>query len=58
MYKRFSELSFVIGLFFLIVSVILLLGNFLSEALASRYNLYAGIFFLIFGTIMMYWKKK
>jgi len=53
MYKRLNELSFIIGLFFIILSVILIGGYLLSEALNARINLYSGISFLIFGIFMV-----
>jgi len=58
MYKRLNELNFVIGLFFTIVSLILLAGNFLSDQLAGTLNLYTGIVFLVFGLLMMTIKTK
>lgn len=53
MYKRLNELNFVIGLFFTIVSMILLVGSFISIELSGRINIYTGIVFLIFGLIMI-----
>ena len=53
MQKRFTELSFIIGSFFLIVSLILLIGYFAGDLLHSDINLYTGIAFLIFGLMMM-----
>ena len=53
MQKRFTELSFIIGSFFLIASLILLIGYFTSSLLHAGINMYAGIAFLIFGLIMM-----
>lgn len=57
MYKKFSQLSFVIGLFFTIVAVILLAHALLSpEGRAMTVN--AAIAFLIFGIVMMLVKDK
>jgi hypothetical protein len=53
MLKRFNDLSFVIGLFFFLVSLILLVGYFVSEQLASGVNLYTGVVFFIFGLGMI-----
>jgi hypothetical protein len=53
MYKRLNELNFVIGLFFTIVSFILLAGSFLSKELSGKMNLYTGIVFLVFGLLMI-----
>jgi putative Ca2+/H+ antiporter (TMEM165/GDT1 family) len=58
MYKRLNELNFVIGLFFTIVSLILLVGSFLSRELSGRINIYTGIVFLIFGVFMIMIKRK
>ncbi len=53
MYKRLNELNFVIGLFFTIVSLILLVGSLLNSELSGRINVYTGIVFLIFGIVMI-----
>jgi len=58
MFNRLAQLSFTIGLFFTIVSVILLLGYFISDVLSSSLNLYAGVTFLVFGLMMMLIKPK
>jgi putative Ca2+/H+ antiporter (TMEM165/GDT1 family) len=58
MFRRINELSFVIGLFFTLVAIILLGGYFLSELLASKINLYTGIVFLIFGVLMVTIRNK
>jgi len=52
MLKRFNELNFVIGLFFTLVSVILLVDTFANKE-AGKLNLYTGIAFLIFGVFMI-----
>jgi hypothetical protein len=53
MYKRLNELNFVIGLFFTVVALILLVSSFISASLSGRINIYTGIVFLIFGIIMI-----
>lgn len=53
MYKRFNELNFVIGLFFLLASLVLLGGYFFSDQSNETINLYTGIAFVVFGIIMM-----
>jgi len=53
MYKRFSQLSFIIGLFFIILSIILIVGYVATEALNANINLYSGIAFLAFGVFMV-----
>ena len=56
--SRFTSLSFIIGLFFLIVAIILLAGYFFSSLLAAGINLYAGILFLAFGVFMVMIKEN
>jgi len=53
MLKRLNELNFVIGLFFTIVSLILLADTFLSKEGTGKLNLYTGITFLVFGIFMI-----
>lgn len=53
MFRRINELSFVIGLFFTMVAIILIGGYFISASLASDTNLYTGIVFLVFGLAMI-----
>lgn len=53
MFERFNQLSFVIGVFFLIVAAILLLGYAFSQPLHHSINLYTGIGLLVFGVIMV-----
>ena len=52
MYKKFNQLSFVIGLFFFIVSIILFVHILMSKA-TGKINFYTAIVFLIFGVGMM-----
>ena len=58
MYKRLNELNFVIGLFFTIVSLILLANNFFSKELSGSINLYTGLVFLVFGIFMILVKSN
>jgi hypothetical protein len=58
MFKRLNELNFVIGLFFTIVSLILLASVFFDKELSGKLNLYAGIVFLIFGLFMISVKSR
>jgi threonine/homoserine/homoserine lactone efflux protein len=53
MYKRFSQLSFIIGLFFILLAVILIGGYLTTEALNARINMYSGLTFLAFGVFMV-----
>lgn len=52
MYKRLNELNFVIGLFFTIVSLILLIDFFAKDS-PGKLNLYTGLTFLVFGLFMI-----
>lgn len=54
MYQRFNQLSFVIGLFFFLVSLVLLGGYLFQANSGSRLTLYTGAAFLIFGLFMMW----
>lgn len=58
MYKRITELSFIIGLFFIILAVILLGGYLLSDALKFRINIITGCAFLVFGIFMVLVKSE
>ena len=57
MYKRFNQLSFVIGLFFFIVSLILF-GNALFNNARSGINIYTALVFFVFGLLMIFIKSK
>ena len=56
MLKRLNELNFVIGLFFTIVSLILLADTLLNKEGMGKLNLYTGITFFIFGVFMIFLK--
>jgi len=56
--KKITELSFIIGLFFTIVSLVLLIGYFTSPLLSSNKNIYSGIAFLVFGLFMIFITKE
>ena len=58
MYKRFNELSFVIGLFFFILSLILIINELINTTITTSATLYSGIVFLAFGVIMMLVKNN
>jgi len=53
MLKRLNELNFVIGLFFTIAALILIVDDLVSKESSGRLNLYTGIVFLVFGLIMI-----
>ena len=58
MYKKLNDLQFVIGLFFSVVSLILLLNVMLSSNVDGKLNILTGSGFLIFGLAMMLIKGK
>ena len=58
MYKKLSNLGFVIGVFFTIISLILLIGGLLSEALNNKLDFLTGFTFLIFGVLMAFFNRK
>lgn len=53
MLNKLNELSFVIGVFFTIVSLILF-GNMLIKGAMEPINLYSATTFMIFGLAMMF----
>lgn len=53
MFEKLNELSFVIGVFFIIISLILMAGYFLSPTLRYEINLYTGIGMMVFGIVMV-----
>jgi multisubunit Na+/H+ antiporter MnhG subunit len=57
MYKKLNDLQFVIGLFFTVVSVILLLNVMLTNNVAGKLNTLTGAGFLVFGVGMMFIRK-
>jgi hypothetical protein len=58
MYKKLNDLRFIIGLFFAVVSLILLISALINDSMASRLNIYTGVIFLVFGLCMMFIKGK
>ena len=57
MLKRLTQLSFVIGLFFTLVSIVLF-GNILFTNSPTALNFYTSITFLVFGIYMMLIERK
>ena len=53
MHKRLNELNFVIGLFFILASAVLVTDYFVSNYSDETINLYTGIVFFVFGGAMM-----
>lgn len=52
--ERYTNLRFIIGLFFLLTSLLVLLAYLTADGGGQRINLYAGIAFLLFGGAMMF----
>lgn len=57
MYKKLNNLGFVIGIFFIIISLILLIGGFTSASLSYPLNFYTGFTFLVFGILMAFFNR-
>lgn len=57
MNKRFYQLSFVIGLFFLLVSIILFVNVFVGGAGKDQVSMYTAVGFLVFSLFMLFIKK-
>ncbi len=53
MFNRLNNLGFIIGMFFILVALILLIGGLLSVSLAYKLNFYTGGAFLVFGVVMV-----
>ncbi len=53
MLEKFNQLSFVIGVFFVLVSLVLIGEYFFPIDLPKIINLYTGIGMLVFGLLMI-----
>lgn len=58
MYKKLNNLGFIIGVFFIIISLILLIGGLLSDALDNKLDYYTGFIFILFGLLMVFFNRK
>jgi uncharacterized membrane protein len=58
MYKKLNNLGFVIGIFFIIISLILIIGALSSQALNNNLNFYTGFYFFVFGFLMAFFNRK
>jgi len=54
MLKKLNDLQFVIGLFFSVVSVILLINVLMRAGAVIKVNAITGAAFLVFGVLMMF----
>ena len=57
MLKKINQLSFVIGVFFTITSLILFANSLLTGS-DQKINIYSAAAFLIFGAFMIYLSSK
>lgn len=53
MSEKLNQLSFVIGVFFILVALVLLIGYATTAPLKHAINLYTGLGMLVFGLIMV-----
>ena len=53
MYNKLNNLGFIIGVFFILISLVLLIGGLISASLAYALNFYTGGVFLVFGVAMV-----
>lgn len=58
MYKKLNDLQFIIGLFFTVIALILLISAMISENMSGKLNITTGVVFLIFGLCMIFIKGK
>ncbi|MFM9911265.1 MAG: hypothetical protein ACKVOW_18140 [Chitinophagaceae bacterium] len=57
MYKRFGQLSFIIGFFFILVSVVLFI-NTMFKQIFDNVSIYTSIAFMVFGLTMIYLSSR
>ena len=57
MYNKLNDLRFVIGLFFSVVSLILIFSVLLSST-TTKLNIYTGVGFFVFGILMMFLRSN
>ena len=53
MQERYTNLRFIIGLFFFLMAVLVLVAWFVADGGKVDINLYSGIAFAVFGAAMM-----
>lgn len=58
MLNKLNQLSFVIGLFFILVAAILIVGYVMGGELKTQINLYSGIGMFLFGIFMVLIKEN
>ena len=53
MSEKLNQLSFIIGVFFILVALVLLIGYAISSSLKHGINLYTGMAMMVFGLVMI-----
>jgi len=52
MSEKLNQLSFIIGVFFILVALVLLIGYATATTLKHDINLYTGMAMMVFGLVM------
>ena len=53
MSEKINQLSFIIGIFFILVALVLLIGYATTTPLKHGINLYTGMAMMVFGLVMV-----
>lgn len=53
MSEKLNQLSFIIGVFFILVALVLLIGYLTTSSLKHSINLYTGMAMMVFGLVMI-----
>jgi hypothetical protein len=53
MSEKLNQLSFIIGVFFILVALVLLIGYATTTSLKHDINLYTGMAMMVFGLVMI-----
>lgn len=53
MSEKLNQLSFIIGVFFILVALVLLIGYLTTSSLKHGINLYTGMTMMVFGLVMV-----
>lgn len=53
MSEKLNQLSFIIGVFFILVALVLLIGYATTTTLKHGINLYTGMVMMVFGLVMI-----
>jgi cytochrome c biogenesis protein CcdA len=53
MSEKLNQLSFIIGVFFILVALVLLIGYATATSLKHAINLYTGMSMIVFGLVMV-----